>query len=55
LRELKAWKLILLDAHGYKLTPSGQELLRLLMPLNAWCMRHVSAQEKRGRPKRSDF
>jgi DNA-binding HxlR family transcriptional regulator len=55
LRELKAWKLILLDAHGYKLTPSGQELLRLLMPLNAWCMRHVSAQEKHGRPKRSDF
>ena len=46
LRELKAWNLIALDADGYRLTPSGQELLRLLMPLNAWCKRHVRAGNK---------
>ncbi len=46
LREFKAWKLIVLDAEGYRLTPSGQELLRLLMPLNAWCKRHVRAGDK---------
>ena len=46
LRELKAWNLIALDADGYRLTPSGQELLRLLIPLNAWCKRHVRAGDK---------
>ena len=50
LRELKAWNLIVLDEEGYRLTPSGRELLRLLMPLNAWCKRHV-ADGKRARRK----
>jgi DNA-binding HxlR family transcriptional regulator len=50
LRELKAWNLVVLDDEGYALTPSGRELLRLLMPLDAWCKRHVGAGQSRGRP-----
>jgi DNA-binding HxlR family transcriptional regulator len=49
LRELKAWNLIVLEADGYALTPSGRELLRLLRPLNAWCVRHVATGKNRGR------
>ena len=52
LRELKAWNLVALDEAGYRLTPSGRELLSLLMPLDAWCKRHVDGGEKPGRIKK---
>jgi DNA-binding HxlR family transcriptional regulator len=47
--ELKAWNLIALNEHGYVLTPSGRELLGLMLPLNDWCKRHVAGA---GKPKR---
>lgn len=53
LRELKAWNLIALADDGYTLTPSGRELLRLLMPLNAWCKRHIAGSRKRLSSSRS--
>jgi DNA-binding HxlR family transcriptional regulator len=37
LSELREAKLVELDAaSGYRLTPMGKELLRLLLPLHAW-------------------
>lgn len=55
LGELKAWSLIALNDDGYGLTPSGRELLRLMMPLNEWCKRHVAdgGKPKRCRARRS--
>jgi DNA-binding HxlR family transcriptional regulator len=55
LGELKAWSLIALNDDGYGLTPSGRELLGLMMPLNEWCKRHVERDgtRRRGRPRRS--
>jgi DNA-binding HxlR family transcriptional regulator len=49
LNELKAWNLVALNEDGYSLTPSGQELLRLVMPLDEWCKRHVAGGMQRGR------
>jgi DNA-binding HxlR family transcriptional regulator len=49
LAELKAWSLIALNDDGYGLTPSGRELLGLMMPLNDWCKRHVAGD---GKPER---
>jgi DNA-binding HxlR family transcriptional regulator len=49
LRELKTWKLIGLSEDGYGLTPSGRELLGLMLPLNAWCERHVAGGGEPGR------
>jgi len=46
LSELKAWNLIALDEGGYCLTSSGKELLRLMMPLNEWCKRHIAGGVK---------
>jgi DNA-binding HxlR family transcriptional regulator len=50
-RELKAWNLIVLSKYGYDLTPSGRELLGLMMPLNDWCKRHVAGSGKTSRRK----
>jgi DNA-binding HxlR family transcriptional regulator len=41
LRELKAWNLVTLDGDGYRLTPSAQEVVSLLLPLNAWSERQA--------------
>jgi DNA-binding HxlR family transcriptional regulator len=49
LGELKAWKLIALREDGYGLTPSGRELLGLMLPLNDWCQRHVAHNGGSGR------
>jgi DNA-binding HxlR family transcriptional regulator len=40
-----------LGEHGYDLTPSGRELLGLMMPLNDWCKRHVAGSGKTSRRK----
>ena len=41
LSELKAWGLVALDGEGYSLTPAAEELLALLLPLDAWCERRA--------------
>jgi len=46
LRELKAWNLVVLKAEGYTLTASAEDLLDLLLPLNAWCERQAKAGRK---------
>jgi DNA-binding HxlR family transcriptional regulator len=43
LSELKAWDLVALTDQGYALTPSAKELLKLLLPLDAWCERRAKA------------
>jgi DNA-binding HxlR family transcriptional regulator len=48
LSELRAWHLTALNDDGYVLTPSGRELLGLMMPLDDWCKRHVTGG---GKPK----
>ena len=52
LNELKAWNLVALDGDGYRLTPSAQELLSLLLPLHAWCERQAKAGWTGGAAKR---
>ena len=53
LRELKVWNLIAPSEEGYCLTRSGRELLRLPLPLNAWCKRHAAASRKGERTKKA--
>jgi len=43
LSELRTWNLVILNDDGYSLTPSAQELLGLLLPLNAWCERQAAS------------
>src|SRR5579864_2492040 len=53
LAELRAAKLVELDqSSGYRLTPLGAELLKLLLPLHLWSEKWAKAFPDRGLPKR---
>ena len=43
LRELRAAGVLERDAAGYRLTPRGAELLKLLLPLDAWAQEWAAA------------
>ena len=49
LRELREARLVELDATvGYRLTPLGQELLRLFLPLHVWSEKWAKAVSRPG-------